>query len=176
MLPQRIMIVGLPGAGKSTFGNKLAQALQLPCYVIDRYYWKPNWQKYTVPEWMEIHRELIEQPCWIIEGCAIKSSFLERYARADLVIYFKFSRVLCLWRMIKRYFGLRDFTLNDRPDNCPEALPWRLIKYMWDFDSKLMSPLLPEAKKKYPHVSVVILRDDHEVSLLFDKLSRTRNL
>ena len=172
MLLQRIMIVGLPGAGKSTFARKLAHALQLPCYSIDRYYWKPNWKKYTVPEWMEIHRSLIEQPAWVIEGCAIKSSFMERFARSELVIYFKIPRGICLWRMVKRCVLP---TQSDRPDGCIESIPWRLIKYMWEFDLTLMQPLLPEAQKKHPFVKVVVVQSDQEACKLFEELKQLKN-
>ena len=92
MPPKRIMIVGLPGAGKSTFAQFLSQRLHLACYHIDNYYWKPRWQKHSSSEWKAIHQHLIEKPQWIIEGCAIKSSFIERFARAELVIYFKLPR------------------------------------------------------------------------------------
>ncbi|MBM3886873.1 hypothetical protein FJ364_02980 [Candidatus Dependentiae bacterium] len=164
------MIVGLPGAGKSTFSAKLAKQLQLPLYHIDRYYWKPNWQKHQPHEWKAIHQKLIEQPAWIIEGCAIKSSFIERFAVADLVIYFKLPRWLCLWRMIKRRFSSRDLSLQDRPANCSEGLPWRLIKYMLLFDSALMRVFLPQAQSLYPNVSVVIFRSDEDANIFLRNL------
>lgn len=167
MPPQRIMIVGLPGAGKSTFARKISHSLQIACYHIDRYYWKPNWQKYTVPEWLVIHQALIDQPSWIIEGCAIKSSFMERFARADLVIYFNFPRLLCLWRMIKRSLLPMQ---NDTPDGCIDGVPWRLIKYMWQFDTSLMQPLWTLAQKKYPHVKVIAIRNDSEACSILKEL------
>ena len=166
--PQRIMIVGSPGAGKSTLANLLAKVLGIPCYHLDRFYWKPNWQKYTISEWMAIHQQLIEQPVWIIEGCAIKSSFMERFARADLVVYLKISRLVCLWRMAKRCMLP---AAPDRPDGCIDGLPWRLIKYMWQFNARLMRPLLVQAQKNNPQTRLVVVRNAQQASILFNELT-----
>lgn len=170
---KRIMIIGLPGAGKSTLAAQLGKQLQLPIYHIDKYYWKPNWQKYSIEEWQKIHDKLINKPEWIIEGCAIKSSFMQRFAKADLVIYLHLPRPLCLWRMIKRCIGIRDFSLNDRPAGCREGLPWRLIRYMWTFDSQLMSRLLPEAQKNMPTIPVVIINNDKELAFFVKQILRS---
>lgn len=150
----RIMIVGPPGAGKSTFAKVVAKRLHLPCYHLDHYYWKPNWQKHSAEKWQDIHKQLIKNPAWIIEGCAIKSSFRERFVAADMVIYFKPSRFICLWRMIRRFFAGRPDAL---PQGCCEGLPWRLIQYMWTFE-ELMGSYLPQAQKDFPDVKVIIVR------------------
>jgi len=36
--PKKIMIVGIPGSGKSTFALKLSQFLDLPLYHLDKYF------------------------------------------------------------------------------------------------------------------------------------------
>jgi adenylate kinase family enzyme len=169
------MIVGLPGAGKSTFAHELSVLLSIPCYSIDKYYWKPGWQKHAPHEWTAIHKKLIDNEHWIIEGCAIKSSFMERFERADLVVYFKYSRLLCLWRMFKRRWFAHEDT-SHRPEGCSEGLPWRLIKYMWTFDNTLMSTLLPQAQLMFAHVRVVVVRNDSHVQQLWFSLKEGKKI
>jgi hypothetical protein len=41
----RVNIIGTSGSGKSTFGRKLAAALELPFYEMDQLYWLPDWQE-----------------------------------------------------------------------------------------------------------------------------------
>ncbi len=166
------MIFGLPGAGKSTFAIKLAQVLSLPYYSIDKYYWKPLWGRPNLDEWLAIHQQLIDKSSWLIDGCAIKSSFMERYESADVAIYFKYSRLICLWRMIKRCF-LKKSSIH-LPKGCVNGVPWRLIEYMWTFDRTRMQPLLPEAQVRYPHVQLYVVHNDKEAQRLLATLAARR--
>ncbi|EBR8158754.1 adenylate kinase, partial [Salmonella enterica subsp. enterica serovar Newport] len=40
---RRVLIVGCPGAGKSTLAKELANITKLPLIHLDRYYWLPGW-------------------------------------------------------------------------------------------------------------------------------------
>jgi adenylate kinase family enzyme len=46
---RRIIVIGIPGAGKSTFARRLGDKLNLPVYHLDRYFWSPGW-KASSPE------------------------------------------------------------------------------------------------------------------------------
>ena len=39
---KRIMVIGSPGAGKSTFTRKLQQKINLPIVYLDRLFWKAD--------------------------------------------------------------------------------------------------------------------------------------
>ncbi|MCH5316325.1 MAG: AAA family ATPase [Eubacterium sp.] len=39
----KIIVVGCPGAGKSTFSRKLAEKTGIPLYHLDALYWKEDW-------------------------------------------------------------------------------------------------------------------------------------
>lgn len=170
MVFNRIMIIGLPGAGKSTFALKLASMLNIPCYHIDQFYWKPGWKKHPPEAWAKIHTDLISKDSWIIEGCAIKSSFMQRFARADVVIYFKVSRIVCLYRMVVRKFFLK--RPDSLPSGCYEGLPLRLIRYMWTFDSVLMKSFLVQARLECPLKKIIVVRNNQEMRELFDYFLR----
>ena len=40
---KKIIIIGSPGAGKSTFSFALAEKTGLPLYHIDKLFWKAGW-------------------------------------------------------------------------------------------------------------------------------------
>jgi hypothetical protein len=87
-----------------------------------------------------------------------------RYARADLAIYFRPNRFLCLWRLLKR--RLRpDTEIEDLPQGCSKRVPWRLISYMWGFDRHIREPLA-QLQARYPDVQYVQVRSDRAVKKL----------
>lgn len=96
--PKRIMIFGIPGSGKSTFSLKLSRLLNLPLFHLDKYFFVRGWKEGNYEEFLQIQRGLVDQDSWVIDGNATKS-FEMRFSRADTVIYFRFNRILCLWRI-----------------------------------------------------------------------------
>ena len=41
-IPQKIIVIGCPGSGKSYFSKELAKKTKLPVIHLDMIYWKPN--------------------------------------------------------------------------------------------------------------------------------------
>ncbi len=59
---KRVMIIGAPGTGKSTFAKKLAEETGLPLIHIDYYYHDPAKDYYTdKPAWRALVTELAAQ-------------------------------------------------------------------------------------------------------------------
>lgn len=157
---QRILIFGLPGSGKSSFALELSSCLKIPVYHLDRYFFIHNWVERDYQEFLYIQKQIVDKETWIIDGNAIKSLDL-RFSRADLAVYFHFSRYICLWRMVKRLF-CKNIRIEDRAEGCIETLSWKLVRYMWRFDKRI-KPILEELKQKYPSVKVLVLHSDTDV-------------
>ena len=49
---KRVLIVGSPGAGKSTLAKKLAAKTGLPLTHLDELYWDSNWQQVERELWL----------------------------------------------------------------------------------------------------------------------------
>ena len=47
---ERILVIGCPGAGKSTLSRQLGEKLGLPVIHLDRLFWKPGWVESTREE------------------------------------------------------------------------------------------------------------------------------
>jgi len=82
-----------------------------------------------------------------------------RFKTADVVLYFRFNRFFCLWRIFKR---LLDHRISDRADGCSENVRWRLIRYLWRFNERVKSSI-QELQIKYPHISFYELRNLQDV-------------
>lgn len=97
----KILIVGSPGSGKTTFARKLQNTLSIPLYHLDDYYWLANWERPTWKEWENIVTNLTTKPEWIIEGNHY-STFESRLQKADITIFFDIPTWKCFVRTLKR--------------------------------------------------------------------------
>lgn len=161
--PKRLAIIGLPGSGKSTFASKLGKLLNLPVHHLDRHMFDGR-KKRDKQEFFAVKKALISEETWIIEGCSL-STLEMRFARADTVIYFHFSRLLCVRRLCKRFFSY-DQTLAD--SGCLRGINWPLLKYVWNFDHDKRESI-EELRKKYPQVEFLIFHSPHDADKFLEQ-------
>lgn len=141
---KRIAVIGLPGSGKSTFASQLGEILNIPVHHLDRHMFEPDGKKKNKQEFIEIQKAMLSEDAWVVEGCSF-STFEMRFAKADVLIYFHFSRLVCFWRLCKRIFNYKQEFGGLR------AVTWEILKYTWNFD-KQKRQKIEELRKKYPHV------------------------
>ncbi len=65
---QKIIIIGSPGAGKSTFARKLRNITGLPLYYLDLIWHKPDRTTISREEFDEKLKAIITSEKWIIDG------------------------------------------------------------------------------------------------------------
>ena len=101
---EKVTIIGNGGAGKSTLAIVLGKAKRLPVYHLDQFVWKPNWQAVTEEEFGNIHKKLISEKKWVVEGLGYNSTVEDRFQHSDTIIYIDFPlRTHMLWA-VKRSF------------------------------------------------------------------------
>lgn len=64
----KVMIIGSPGAGKSTFARKLRDATGLPLYYLDMLWHKPDRTNISKEEFDRRLCEIMKRDRWIIDG------------------------------------------------------------------------------------------------------------
>ena len=168
---KRIMIFGLPGSGKTTFSYELMKLLHLPLDHLDRHFFVENWIEREKEHFLHIQKTLVEKETWIIDGNALGSLEM-RFRRADIALYFRFNRLLCLWRLVKRCIQNTPCRL-DRAEGCSERLSWKLIRYMWGFHTRVQRSL-PDLRRRYPHVLFLEVCSDREVTQILQALKENR--
>lgn len=97
----KILVIGSPGTGKSTFARVLSRKTQLPLISLDDLYWRKHWQRMEDHLWIKKLEKIVNQKTWIIEGNYANSLEL-RLKNADLVIFLHAPTFKCLYRVFKR--------------------------------------------------------------------------
>ena len=92
---KKIIVIGCPGSGKSTFSRSLNEKIGIPLYHLDMMYW--NADKTTVEKSVFLARlaEVLEGDEWIIDG-NYGSTMEERMAACDTVFFLDFPLDVCL--------------------------------------------------------------------------------
>ena len=130
---ERIIIIGCGGAGKSTLARQLGEKLGLPVVHLDRLFWKPGWVEASQEEFdTALHLELDKEK-WIMDG-NFNRTMPQRIARCDTIIYLDFSRLACLWGVVKRVITTYGKTRPDMGEGCPERIDFEFLKWVWDFN------------------------------------------
>ena len=152
--PKKFALIGLPGSGKSTFACKLGKILGIPVHHLDRHMFEPDGKKKDKLEFIEIQQAMLNEEAWVVEGCSF-STFEMRFAKADVLIYFHFSRLVCFLRLFKRLFNYkRDF-------GGLRAVNWEILRYTWNFD-KEKRVRIEELRQKYPQTEFLIFRNQKD--------------
>ena len=92
---KKVIVIGCPGSGKSTFAKALHSKTNLPLYHLDMLYWNPN--KTTVSKDVFIKRltEVLKKEEWIIDG-NYASTMEMRMKECDTVFFLDFPLEVCL--------------------------------------------------------------------------------
>jgi adenylate kinase family enzyme len=130
---RRVLVIGMAGAGKSTFSRALSARTGLPVIHLDVHYWKPGWVKPSEREWREKQRGLLAGPAWIADGNDLETLDL-RLERAETVVLLETPWWVCAGRAFLR--GLRK-PVGEMPEGCDDSVTrrlrdeWRLIAVVW---------------------------------------------
>jgi len=138
---RRVMIIGSPGAGKSTFARRLAVLTALPLKHLDAEYWLPGWIEREPGEWQAKLAALVSEERWIIDG-NYGSSLAPRAARADTIIHLDYSTARCLWRASKRVLTTYGRVRADSAPGCPEQFDPSFLGYIALFRMRKRAKLL----------------------------------
>ncbi len=98
---KRVIIIGCPGSGKSTFARKLHEITELPLYHLDMLYWKPDRTSLPKDVFRSKLAELLRKDCWIIDG-NYASTMEQRMQACDTVIFLDYPTELCMEGAISR--------------------------------------------------------------------------
>ena len=92
---KKIIVIGCPGSGKSTFSKKLNAKTGIPLFHLDMMYWSAD--KSTVDKVVFLQRlsEVLKKDEWIIDG-NYASSMEQRMAACDTVFFLDYPLDVCL--------------------------------------------------------------------------------
>lgn len=96
---RRVVLLGCGGAGKTTFGGRLAKVLDADFICLDAI-----WPDYAgdVPAIRERMAQAHAAESWVSDGNFALATFDLRLPRANLVIWLDTPKWLCAWRAVTR--------------------------------------------------------------------------
>ena len=124
---QKVLVIGCPGAGKSTFARALRDATGLPLCYLDMLWHKPDRTHITREEFDRVLAEWLALPAWIIDG-DYSRTLPQRLEACDTVFFLDFPLEVCL-------AGVENRRGAQRPDMpwVEEELDAEFLQYILDF-------------------------------------------
>ena len=108
---QKIIVIGCPGSGKSTFARALHDITALPLYHLDMLYWNSDGTTVPKPLFWERLNTVLREDSWIIDG-NYNATMERRLQACDTVFFLDLPTEVCL-------DGIRARRGKPRPD-----MPW----------------------------------------------------
>lgn len=160
---ERIIVIGCPGAGKSTFARKLRDKTGLPLYHLDMIWHKPDKTHISREEFDGLQEAILHTPKWIIDG-NYSRTMERRLQMCDTVFFLDLPTDLCLQGVQKR-IGVKR-----------EDMPWvedvfddEFRKFIERF-TNTERPGIYVLLEKYPEKNLVIFRSHTEIDQYFKAL------
>lgn len=129
----RVIIIGCGGSGKSTLARNLSKKTSLPVIHLDKIFWKEGWVNISREEFNTFLKEELKKDKWIIDG-NYDRTLKERLKACDTVIYLDYSRITCIYGVIKRTLLNYGKVRPDMSEGCPERFDMEFMKWIWNFN------------------------------------------
>lgn len=146
----KVIVIGCPGAGKSTFARKLRNATNLPLYYLDMLWHKEDKTNISREEFDTKLKDVLKKDKWIIDGNYLRTLEM-RLKECDTVFLLDYPLEVCLDGAKSRIGKKR------------EDMPWveseldeEFKKFIEDF-SKDQLPQVYELIEKYSENRKIIV-------------------
>ena len=153
---RKVIVIGCPGSGKSTFSRALHAATGLPLHHLDRMYWNVDGTEAPKSAFMERLRWALAGESWIIDG-NYGSTMEMRMELCDTVFFLDYPLDVCMDGIKSR----RGRERTDMPCVLPEDDDDEFIEFISSYNS-VSRPAVMELLRKYAHKRIHIFKDRSE--------------
>ena len=160
---KKVIVIGCPGGGKSTFARKLRDETGLPLYYLDMIWHKPDKTNITRAAFDRELDEILNADRWIIDG-NYSRTLEKRLQKCDTVFFLDLPTQVCLDGVSARIGVGR------------EDMPW--VEETWDEEFRVFIQQFQENERpgiytlleKYPGKKVVIFTSRAQMDNYIGKL------
>ena len=165
----KVIIIGCPGSGKTTFAEKLQKCTGLPLYYLDAIWHKPDKTHIPREEFDQRITEIFSEEKWIIDG-NYGSTMQLRLEKCDTVFFLDYPLDICL-------AGVRERAGKPRSDmpwtEDPEHEDEEFISFIKSYNSK-SRPVITELLGKYPNKNIVIFKQRSDADEFLSALKKRK--
>lgn len=166
---EKIIVIGSPGAGKSTFSRRLRDITGLPLYHLDMIWHKPDKTNISKEEFDRRLKEILVTDNWIIDG-NYQRTIEMRLEKCDTVFLMDFPLEVCLAGAKARVGKKRD----DMPW-VEEELDEEFRQWIVDFPAKKL-PEIYEMLNKYGEKNIIVFKSRREADEYLLKIRKDLNI
>lgn len=120
---KKVIVIGCPGAGKSTFAKALHQLVGLPLYHLDLIWHKPDRTNISKEKLEARLLHIVQQDAWIIDGNYLSTMEL-RLQHCDTIFLLDYPLSICLESAQARIGKQRDDMPWVETEFDPEFRQW----------------------------------------------------
>lgn len=146
---KKVLVIGCPGAGKSTFAGKLRDLTGLPLIYLDRIWHKADRTTVTREEFDAALEQAMSGEEWIIDGNYIRTLEM-RLQNCDTVFFLDYPTELCLEGAASRIGTVR------------EDLPW--VEEV--FDPEFRQWILDFPRDQLPRIYELLERYNENIDII----------
>ena len=154
---KKVIVIGCPGSGKSTFARALQEKTGIPLYHLDMLYWNADRTVVEKAVFLSRLASVMAEEAWIIDG-NYASTMEQRMAACDTVIFLDYPVEVCL-------DGIRARRGKPRSD-----MPWIEAEEDAEFTlfvknyKEQQKPAVLELFKKYGDKDIIILESREQAN------------
>ena len=147
---KKVIVIGCPGSGKSTFSKSLHKITKIPLFHLDMIFWNADKTTVEKPVFLDRLLKIIQNDKWIIDG-NYGSTIELRMQACDTVIFLDYPLDICL-------NGVKERKGKERSD-----MPWietneddtEFIEFIKNYNSH-SRPKVMELLDRYSHKDIFI--------------------
>ncbi len=148
----KVIVIGSPGAGKSTFARSLRDSLDLPLYYLDMLWHRPDQTNISREEFDTCLAKILRTDKWIIDG-NYQRTLEVRLKECDTAFLLDYPLEICLSGAAARIGKKR------------EDLPW----IESEFDSGFKQWILDFSKDQLPQIYTLLKKYQEEKNIIIFK-------
>ena len=162
---RKIIIIGCPGSGKSTFSRALYKVTGIPLYHLDIMYWNADRTTVEKSDFKERLLRTMEKEEWIIDG-NYNSTMELRLQACDTVFFLDYPVEVCLE-------GIKARQGKARTD-----MPWieaeneedkDFIEFIKSYNS-VSRPMVTELLHKYSDKNIYVFNNRDEAKVFLEQI------
>ena len=148
---KKVIVIGCPGSGKSTFSKSLHNITAIPLFHLDMLFWNADRTNVEKAVFLDRLRSILQQDAWIIDGNYASTMELRMQA-CDTVVFLDYPTDVCLNGVRER----KGIARSDLPWVEPQEEDAEFIEFIKHYRSQ-SRPNVMKLLDAYSHKRIVIL-------------------